>query len=88
MAEQARIDMWLTDYNNKQKQNHMPEEHDFLDTGEYSLLDLLEDEEIEKEEEKNEEWELVKGLFSSKRVEKRAKLPEVLELKLPQLSKI
>ena len=73
MAEQARIDMWLTDYNNKQKQNHMPKEHNFIDTGEHSILDLLEDEENEEEEEENEDWELVKELFSSKKEKKRGK---------------
>ena len=55
MAEQARIDMWLTDYNNKQKQNSMPEEHNIIDTREHSLEDLLEDGDNEKEEEENEE---------------------------------
>ena len=73
VAEQARIDMWLTDYNNKQKQNSMPVEHNIIDTGERSLEYLLEDGDNEIEEEENEEWELIKELFSSKKEKKKGK---------------
>ena len=65
----------------------MPEAHNFIDTGENSLQDLLEDEDDEKEEEENQDWELIKEILSSKKRRKDVKLPEVLELKLPLLSK-
>ena len=65
--EQARIDLWLSDFNREQKQAVMPEEAEVIDTGDYTLIDLLDQGEDGEDDREDDDWEIVRELFSFKK---------------------
>ena len=75
--EQARIDLWLSDFNKEQKQDVLPEGDEIIDPGEYTLEDLLDQGEDGDEGGEDDDWDIVKELFSSKKGKGGIKPPEV-----------
>ena len=63
-VEQARVDLWLTDFNKNQKQMVLHEENEIIDTGEHTLEDLLDQGGDEEYKEEDDDWEIVRELFS------------------------
>ena len=60
----------------------MPEENEIIDTGEHTLEDLLDQGGDEEYKEEDDDWEIVRELFSPKKGGKKVKPPKVLGLKL------
>ena len=71
--EQARVDLWLAEYNKNQKQTSLPEETDIIDTGEHSMEDLLEQGDNDEEREEEEHWDMLRGVFSSTKGKDRSR---------------
>ena len=67
----------------------MPEDDEIIDTGEDTLKDLLDQGEDGEDEREDDDWEIVKELFSSKKKEgkKNNKTTRGSGVKLPVLLK-
>ena len=51
----------------------LPKENEIIDTGEHTLEDLLDQREDDEDERGDDDWEILRELFSSKKEKKRGK---------------